>query len=114
MYKTAFTASGSWLIEKKVPLRKVIGKITSVPKVPISRCDLAHNPISTPRKEKTKQEVTKTITKSGVTISSGEMTTPTANIAIVLIKPRTTPINVFPMANEKSLMGDIKYSSKHL
>lgn len=114
MYKTAFTASGSWLKEKKVPLRKVIGKITRVLKVPISWCDLAHSPISTPRKEKTKQELTKTNTKSGLTISVGEIITPTTNNATEAIKPRTTPIKVFPTANEKRLIGDIKYSSKHL
>jgi len=113
-YKTAFAASGSWLKEKKVPLRKVIGKITKVLKVPISWCDCAKSPTSTPRKEKTKQELTKTNTKSGLIISVGERITPTTNKVAEAIKPRTTPINVFPTANEKRLIGDSKYSSKHL
>ena len=113
-YKTAFTASGSWLNEKKVPLRKVIGKITKVLKVPMSWCDLANSPTSTPRKAKAKQEITRTDIKSGLIISVGEMITPTINKAIEAIKPRTTPIKLLPTANEKRLMGDIKYSSKHL
>ena len=113
-YSTAFTACGSWLNEKKVPLRKVIGKITRVLKVVISWCDFAHMPISTPRKEKTKQDITRTNMKRGVTISVGVMIMPTTSMATVLIRPRTTPIKVFPMANEKRLIGDIKYSSKHL
>lgn len=114
MYKIAFTAAGSWLIEKKVPLRKVIGKITKVLKVLMSWCDFANSPISTPRKEKTNRELTRTNTKSGLIFSFGEMTIPTINIAVELIKPRTTPIKVLPTANEKRLMGDIKYSSKAL
>jgi hypothetical protein len=114
MYKTAFAASGSWLNEKKVPLRKVIGKITKVLKVPISWCDFATSPTSTPRKAKTKQELTKTNTNSGLIISVGERMTLTINKATEAIKPLTTPIKVFPTANEKRLIGDNKYSSKHL
>ena len=59
-------------------------------------------------------EVTKTNTKSGLTTNVGEIRTPTANKATEAIKPRTTPIKVLPTANEKRLIGDNKYSSKHL
>ena len=113
-YNAAFTALGSKVSEKKVPLRKVMGRITRVLKVPMSWCDFAHKPMRTPRKEKTKQVVIKTKTKSGLIISVGEMAMPTANSATEAIKPRTTPIKVFPTAIEKRLMGDSKYSSKHL
>jgi hypothetical protein len=113
-YKTAFKASGSWLSEKKVPLRNVIGRITKVLKVPMSWCDFATSPISTPRKEKTKHEVTKTSKKSGLISNVGEMRTPTTSNVAEAISPRTTPIMVFPMARENRLIGDSKYSSKHL
>ena len=113
-YNAAFTASGSRLSEKNVPLRNVMGRITKVLKVPMSWCDFAHKPMRTPRKEKTKQEVIRTKMKSGLTISVGEMAMPTANNATEAIKPRTTPIKVFPTAIEKRLIGDSKYSSKHL
>ena len=114
MYKTTFSASGSWFNEKKVPLRKVIGNNTKLLKVLISWCDFAKNATSTPKKAKRKQERTRTSIKSGLIINVGEITKPTSNIALELIKPLTTPIKVFPMASEKRLIGDIKHSSKDL
>ena len=113
-YNAAFTGSGNRFSEKNVPLRNVMGRINRVLKVPMSWCDFAHKPTRTPRNEKTKHEVIRTKMKRGSTISVGEMAMPTANNATEAIKPRTTPIKLFPTAIEKRLIGDSKYSSKHL
>ena len=70
--------------------------------------------MNTPRKEKIKQVVTSTNQTRGLIDSKGEKRKQAASNVKVLSKPRTTPINVFPMIIEKKLTGDINVSSKHL
>ena len=113
-YSTAFAASGNRLKEKNVPARKVIGTITRLLKVLISECEFITKAISTPNKENTQQETTRTNRKRGLIINTGERTKPTAIMATELISPRTTPINALPITMEYKLIGDIRHSSKLL
>jgi hypothetical protein len=92
--------SGILVSEKNVPQRKVIGNITRLLKVLISLCDFAKNDMKTPRKEKTKQERIRAITRSGLMLIEGESAKPTSRKAAEVNKPLTTPIKALPMIIE--------------
>jgi hypothetical protein len=91
-----------------------MGSTTKLLNVLMSLCDFAHNAISTPSAEKVNKETAKTSTKRRLIENSGERTSATTIKGNALIRPRTTPTNVFPMTIEKRPIGDIKHSSKHL
>jgi hypothetical protein len=80
----------------------------------ISLCDFARNDTNTPKKEKTKQESTRTAMKSRFISSEGEIRKPTSIKAVEVNKPLTTPIKALPMIIEYKLMGDIRHSSNDL
>jgi hypothetical protein len=69
------------------------------------------NAISTPKKEKTKQEIARAAMKSRFMCSEGETRKPIIRKAVEVNKPLTTPIKALPMTMEYKLMGDIKHSS---
>jgi hypothetical protein len=106
------------LNEKKVPLRKVMGNNTKLLTVPMSLWDFARKDTSTPKKEKTKQESTRTAMKTRFMFSEmfieDETRKPINRKAVDVNKPRTTPIRAFPMIIEYGLMGAIKHSSNDL
>ena len=91
-----------------------MGKITTVPNVPKSVCDFAHNAMNTPKEENTKKEIIRASINSGLIDIRGDRKKPTMSRGTVLIKPRTTPTKVLPTTIEERLIGDIKHSSKHL
>ena len=80
----------------------------------MSRWDFAKNARSTPKKEKTKQEIIKTAMNTRFMFREGDRANPTSIKAVELIKPRTTPIRALPKIKEYRLIGDIRHSSKDL
>jgi hypothetical protein len=111
---TIFAASGSWLNEKNVPHRKVIGRITKLLKVFMFWWLFITKATRTPKSAKTKQDESIVARNNGLISSVGESNKPTANMAEALRRPLRVPINVLPSMIEYGRIGDIKSSSKLL
>jgi hypothetical protein len=105
---------GTWLKEKKVPPRNVMGISIRLPKVAMSSCDLASNAAKTPRKAKVRQVRSKPSRNGKLMWIWGAINRATTRKATELMMPLTTPIRAFPMSSDVRLMGAMRHSSKLL